>query len=181
MRNIVIVQCASTGVNFVQDIIDRNYNPVVLEMRAFGDSEEAQIYLEEIWKEYEDIDNDFDMVYEPDTYEETLEAVRKFNPLLIVPGNEEGVILATRMSHDLGLLGNPVENIDSMTLKNEMHNKLREHGLRSIRGKVVRSVEEAIEYYDSNDFTEVVLKPVYSASSVGVRLCSNREEMFSSA
>lgn len=181
MRNIIIVQCVSTGVNFVQDIIDRNYNPVVLEMNALGDSEEAQHYVEEIREEYECIDNDFDMVYEGDTYEETLEAVKKFDPVLIVPGTEEGVILATRLSHDLGLLGNPIENIDAMTLKNEMQNKIRDYGLRSIKGKVVSSVEEAIEYYDRENLNEVVLKPVYSASSVGVRICLNRDEMISRA
>jgi hypothetical protein len=38
-------------------------------------------------------------------------------------------------------------------------------------------VEEAIEYYDEEGFEGVVVKPVYSAASVGVRLCSNREEM----
>ena len=177
MRNIIIVQCSSTGVNYVQDILDRNYNPVVLEMLPFGDSEEAERYIEEIREEYEGIEASFDMVYEQDTYEETLEAVKKFDPLLIVPGTEEGVILATRLSHDLGLLGNPIESIDAMTLKDEMHNKLKENGLRSIKGQVVSSVEEAIEFYDSENLDEVVVKPLYSAASVGVRICLNKEDM----
>ena len=179
MRNIIIVQCSSTGVNFVQDIIDRNYNPVVLEMQALGDSEEAELYIEEIREEYDGIEADFDMIYERDTYEETLEAVRKFDPILIVPGTEEGVILATRLSHDLGLLGNPIENIDAMTMKDEMHNRLKEKGLRSIKGQVVTSVDEAVEFYDSEGLKEVVIKPLYGAASVGVRICSNRDEMIS--
>lgn len=181
MRNIIIVQCSSTGFNFVQDIIDRNYNPVVLEMNPLGDFEAAEIYMNEVRGTYDLIDNYFDMIYEKDTYEETLEEVRKWDPLLVVPGTEDGVILATRLAHDLGLLGNPIENIDAMTLKDEMHNKIREHGLRSIKGRVVSSVEEAIEYYDSENFKEVVLKPVYSAASVGVRICMNKDEVISSA
>ena len=32
MRNIIIVNLYSTGVNFIGDIIRRNYNPIVLEM-----------------------------------------------------------------------------------------------------------------------------------------------------
>ena len=180
MRNIIIVQCCSTGINFVQDIIDRNCNPVVLEMQAFGDSKEAELYMEEIREEYDGIDADFDMVYEQDTYEDTLDAVRKFDPLLIVPGTEEGVTLATRLSHDLGLLGNPIENIDAMTLKDEMHNRLKEKGLRSIKGSVVSSVDEAIEFYDGENLDEVVVKPLYSAASVGVRICLNRGDMISS-
>ena len=177
MRNIIIVQCMSTGKNYVQDIIDRNCNPIILEMKAFGDSEEALAYHEEVKAEYDLIENEFDLIYEKDTYEETLEMVREYNPLLIVAGTEDGVILATRLANDLDLLCNPIENIDALTLKDEMQNKLAENGIRSIKGKVVRSVEEAIEYYDEEGFHGVVVKPVYSAASVGVRLCSNRQEM----
>ncbi len=177
MRNIIIVQCMSTGKNYVQDIIDRNCNPIVLEMKPFGDSEDAMAYQEEVKEEYELIENDFDLIYEKDTYEETLEMVREYNPLVIVPGTEDGVILATRLANDLDLLCNPIENIDALTLKNEMQNRLAENGLRSIKGKVVRSLEEAIEYYDEDGLEGVVVKPVYSAASVGVRLCSDRQEM----
>ena len=181
MRNIIVVQCASTGRNFIQDIIDRNYNPVVLEIKPFGDSKEAKHFIEVVREGYGGIDNDFDMIYESDTYDETLEEVRKWDPLLVVPGAEDGVILATRLANDLGLLCNPIENLDAMTLKNEMHNKIREHGLRSIKGRVVRSVEEAIEYYDSENLKEVVLKPLYSAGSVNVHICLNKDEMISNA
>ena len=31
MRNIVIVECISTGINYIEDIINRGHNPVVLE------------------------------------------------------------------------------------------------------------------------------------------------------
>ncbi len=177
MRNIIIVQCTSTGKNYVQDIIDRNCNPIILEMKPFGDSEDALIYQEEVKSEYELIENDFDLIYEKDTYEETLEMVRKYDPLVIVPGTEDGVILATKLANDLNLLCNPIENIDAITLKNEMQNRLAENGLRSIKGQVVRSLDEAIEYYDKENLNEVVVKPVYSAASVGVRLCSDRQEM----
>ena len=64
MRNIIIVQCMSTGKNYIQDIIDRNCNPIVLEMNPFGDSEEAMIYQEEVKSEYELIENDFELIYE---------------------------------------------------------------------------------------------------------------------
>ena len=177
MRNIIIVQCMSTGKNYVQDIIDRNCNPIVLEMKPFGDSEDALIYQEEVKREYEFIENDFDLIYEKDTYEETLEMVRKFDPVVIVPGTEDGVILATKLANDLNLLCNPIENIDAITLKNEMQNRLAKNKSAFNQGQVVRSLDEAIEYYDKENLKEVVVKPVYSAASVGVRLCSDRQEM----
>ena len=136
MRNIIIVQCMSTGKNYVQDIIDRNCNPIVLEMKPFGDSEDALIYQEEVKMEYEFIENDFDLIYEKDSYEETLEMVRKFDPVVIVPGTEDGVILATKLANDLNLLCNPIENIDAITLKNEMQNRLVKKICVQLRGRL---------------------------------------------
>lgn len=165
------------GINYVQDIIDRNCNPVILEMKPFDDTEESRLYQEEVKAEYELINAEYDLIYEQESYEETLEMVRKLNPLLIVPGTEDGVILATKLANDLNLLCNPIENLDAITLKNEMQNRLAEKGLRYIKGKVVSSVEEAIDFYDKEGLKEVVLKPVYSAASVGVHICLNKEEM----
>ena len=175
MRNIIVVDCLSTGINYIADIVNRGYNPIVLQLKSAGGDEES--YEKELSHFYEMIDEKFDMIFEKDSYEETLEKVKKYDPELIVAGSERGVILTTKLSHDLGLLGNPIEDIDAMTLKDKMQEKIAEAGLRYIRGKSVNSLEEAIEYYDSESFSEVVVKPVYSGGSTGVHLCSNRDEM----
>ena len=47
-----------------------------------------------------------------------------------------------------------------------MHERLKEAGLRYIRGKVVSSIDEAIEFYDAESLKEVVIKPIYSAGSL---------------
>lgn len=179
MRNVVVVEAGSTGMNFIRDIIQRNLNPVVLDLKD-GSSEEESIYKEVIHSCLESIDEDFELIYEKDTYEETLEMVREYDPLLVVPGSEGGVRTATKLANDLGLLCNPIENLDAMTLKDKMQEKIAEKGLRHIRGRVVKSVEEAIEYYDEEGLSEVVVKPTLSAGSVGVRICLNKEEMINS-
>ena len=176
MRNIILVHCISSGRNFVEDIINRGYNPIVLEMQS-SDTEDAKIYNDHVHKGYEEIPYDFDMIYEKESYEETLEVVRKYNPLLVLPASEKGVILATRLAHDLGLLGNDIENLDAMTLKDKMQERIAEHGLRSIKGKVVHSLEEALDFYDGEGLDEVVIKPTYSSGSASVRICLNKEEM----
>ena len=178
MRNIIVVECISTGTNYIEDIINRGYNPIVLELKI-AETEDGEEYKRMVYENYERIDYDFDMIYEQDTYEETLEMVRKLDPILIVAGNEKGVILTTKLSNDLNLLGNPIENLDAMTLKDEMQNRLAERGLRSIRGKVVTSIEEGIDFYDAEELEAVVIKPVYSAGSASVRICSDKEEMVS--
>ena len=178
-RNIIIVECKSTGVNFIADIINRGYNPVILDTN-YADSEKGREYKRMLLEEYNHIEFDFDMIYEKETYEETLEMVRELDPLLVLPGNEKGVILASKLSYDLNLKCNDIKNLDAMTLKDEMQKRIAEKGLRSIKGKVVKSMEEAIEFYESEELEQVVLKPVYSAGSASVRICSNREEMLNS-
>ena len=42
-RNILVVECISTGINFIEDIINRGYNPIVLEPKRI-DTEEGKEY-----------------------------------------------------------------------------------------------------------------------------------------
>lgn len=177
MRNIIVVECMSTGTNYIQDIIDRNYNPVVLELNIDDDSEEAVSYKKHRTRRYESINCKFEIIYEKDTYEETLEKVREYNPLLVVAGAEMGVTLATRLANDLNLLCNPIENLEAMTLKDVMQNRLAENGLRHIKGKQVETVEDAVDFYESENLKEVVVKPIRSAGSVGVKLCTTKQEL----
>ena len=180
MRNIIVVECISTGKNYIGDIVNRGYNPIVLHYLKDSDTEDGKKFGQHVLEEYSRIPYEFDMIYEKDTFEETLEEVRKANPILIVPGNERGVVLAARLSHELGLLSNSIENLDAMTLKNEMHKRLAQRGLRSIKGKVIHSLDEALEFYDSENLKEVVIKPTYSAGSASVQICLNRNEMIES-
>ena len=179
MRNIVIVEASSTGYNFIRDVANRNIHPIILDMKV-DDTEEGRAYKEMVHGDYEIIDVDYELLQEKDTYEETLEMIREYDPLLVIAGSERGVIVATRLANDLGLLCNPIENIDAMTLKDKMQERIAEKGLRHIKGRAVTSVEEAIEYYDEEGLSEVVVKPVYSAASVGVRICLNKDEMIES-
>ena len=179
MKNIIVVECISTGKNFIEDIINRGYNPIVLHLKN-SNTESGKKFGEHVLEEYKQIPYEFDMIYEKDTFEKTLEEVKKFNPILIVPGNERGVVLATRLSNELGLLSNSIENLDAMTLKNKMHNRLAQRGLRYIKGKVINSLDDALEFYDSENLKEVVIKPTYSAGSASVRICLNRDEMIES-
>ncbi|MBQ2666759.1 ATP-grasp domain-containing protein [Methanobrevibacter sp.] len=175
-KNIIIVECKSTGTNFIADIINRGYNPVMLDTK-YADSDIGKDYEETLRNEHSEVEYDFDLITEKDTYEETLEMVKEWDPILVLPGNEKGVILASKLAYDLNLKCNDIENLDSMTLKDEMQNRLAEKGLRSIRGKVIKTIEEAIEFYDGEDLDQVVLKPTYSCGGASVRICTDKEEM----
>ena len=176
MRNIIIVGCISTGINFVEDIFNRGYNPIALDLKV-EDTQDGREFAEFVINDYKRIPCEIDMIYEGETFEETLEEVRKYDPLLIVAGHERGVPLATKLSAELGLLGNPVENLEYMTVKDKMQERIAEYGLRSIKGKAVRSLGEAIQFYDKESLKEVVLKPNQSDISTPARVCTSREEM----
>ena len=175
MRNIVVVECRSTGKNFIEDIVNMGYNPIVLQTKV-SDTEVGKKYLEAIYEGFESIKYDFELIFEQDTYEETLAMVKGYDPLLVLPANERGVVLASKLAYDLNLLCNDIKNLDAMTLKHEMQNRLAECGLRHIRGKNVKTLEEAIAFYDGEGLDEVVIKPVYGAGSTSVRICENRDE-----
>jgi len=175
MKSILVVECISTGLNFIEDIIHRGYNPVALSVRV-GDG--AQAYSKLAEDSLKRIPYSFDRIVEQDTYEKTLELVKSYNPIVIVPGSEGGVVLANRLAHDLGLKGNPMEKLDAMTKKNAMQEALKDAGLRYIRGMVVHSVEEAKEFCEANGLNTAVVKPLESAGSMGVTLCNDTEEVY---
>ena len=178
MENIIIVDCFSTGKNFIKDIVRRNYHPIILEVNIDCMTEEcAKTRAQKYRALYESIDDDFDLIYEQDTFEQTVELVKKFDPVLILPGREGGVVLATKLANELGLTSNPIESLDAMTLKDEMQNALKRAGIRYIKGKTVKSPEEGLKFYRESGLKDVVVKPTHGASSVGVTICSNEEEL----
>ena len=83
MRKIVIVDCISTGTNYVWDVINFGFKPIVLELKP--DTSDVEEYNKKMEMEYERVDASFDIIYEQDTYEETLEIVKKLDSKLILP------------------------------------------------------------------------------------------------
>lgn len=74
------------GTNYIEDIVHRGCNPVILELQP-GEAN-VEEYKQKMQSNYERIEYKYDLIFEQDSYEETLEMVRKLNPLLIVAGNE---------------------------------------------------------------------------------------------
>lgn len=148
MRNIIVVEAVSTGYNFVEDIYRRGYNPVILEPLDPSDDIIAKRRTG-----YELLYRLPEIIKEADSFEETVELVRSFDPVLVIAGSENGVPLATHLADELGLPGNPWKNIDKMINKDAMQKVLEDAGIRSIKGRIVKSPEEALEFCRENGFT----------------------------
>lgn len=175
-RNIVIVDPFSTGFNLIDDVKVRGCQPVVMFASVIGSDEDREnIYQQEIMFR-ERIPKDVPIIDENPNYDELLAEVRSYDPLLVIAGSEFGVELATHLASDLGLRGNKWANIDKMTRKSEMHRALAEAGVRHIRGRVIKSVEEARSFYEELGTTHVVIKPTRGAGTQGVFFCEGLDE-----
>ncbi len=173
MKNIVIVDALSTGFNYVDDVVKRGYNPVIVESGMLTGSNDNAV-AKELYKQMKVTPV---IIRETISYEETLNEVKKYEPVLVLPGSESGVILANKLAYDLGLPCNDIRYLDAMVKKNAMHEALKEAGLRYIRGKVVSSAEEAVSYCKENGIDKAIVKPMQSAGSIGLFLCDDLTQL----
>ena len=174
-RKIVIVHCASTGFNYVDDIRSRGYEPVIVKVAYAGTEEDKALTATQDMADCKRFKGIQVIPYNSD-YQIILDQVRAVSPILILAGSEFGVELALRLSNDLGLPSNPKGLLRAMTHKNAMHEALKEYGIRYIRGKVVKTLEEAMAFYESLSLERAVVKRTRGFGTQGVTLCDNRNE-----
>lgn len=175
---IVIVGITSTGFNYVDDVKARGYQPVVLESEYVfpGTDEDRAPFLATRELTMKRLPKDIPMIEDSPDYNVLLERVRAYDPILVIPGQEFSVELATHLADDLGLPGNPWSMIGKMTRKNEMQQALAEHGVRSIRGRIVRSEADAEAFYRELDTTHIVIKRARGACTQGLHFCEGLDE-----
>ncbi len=173
-RKIIVIYCISSSLNYIEDIRREGYEPVIMEITA---PQEIREYVRKALDvEYSYIKGEKPLVVqECSDYHQTLRMVREMNPVLVIAGGDLGLKLASKLSHDLGLPGHRVERLPYLRRKDKMHEALKDAGLRYIRGKVVSSVEEGIEFYENElNGKSAIVKPLDGGGSVGVMACHSR-------
>ena len=176
-RNIVICEYISTGINYIEDVRARGYNPILLDGAYVGTPDEVQLIRDMRDHIKSKLGDGITIIPESADYNELLMKVKAYDPVLVIAGSEFGVELATRLGSDLGLRSNSADRIKAMTEKDSMHKALRAHGIRHIRGKVVGSEEEALQWYEELGVDDVVVKRVRGAGTQGVYICCGKQEM----
>lgn len=176
-QKIMVVLCASSALNYIDDIRHAGYEPVVLEPFVPDDRrDEARRVFD---AEYARLKGELPTIYgAKESYEDTLAMVREINPCVILPGTDYALELATNLAFDLGLPGNPPESLPFFREKDMMHEAVKAAGLRYIRGKVVRTVEEAVHYFrEELKCRPAIVKPLRGAGSAGVIACLDEGEL----
>ena len=170
-KNIVLIECNSTSISFLNDIKRRNCQPIVIQTKLGPEMEKLRDASTSRYPKGVII------VKAPNSYKKLLELVRSYNPIVVLPGTEATVALTCHIQEDLGLPGNQSKNINLYIHKDAMHEALKKAGIRYIRGENVKNATEAVKAYRKFNGAEVVLKPPHGAGAQCVYFCKSEEEV----
>ncbi len=178
---VIVVECISSAVNYVTDIKNEGYEPVLLEpysniferpyMRRFHDDELGYMLDKNTVRPR--------IIMAKSTYSKTLEQIKKLSPVAILPGSDKGIELATKLAHDLGIIGNNPDNLPKIRDKFICQQALKNAGIRYIKSELVGTYDEALAFFRlmAEKGKGVVVKPVLGISSIGVYVCKTEKEL----
>lgn len=113
-------------------------------------------------------------VYDQDSTEAVLKGL---DPLFVLPGQEPGVLLADQLSEALGVRTNGTACSAARRDKFAMIEAVRAAGLRTADQTLTDDAEEAVRWATANEYWPCVAKPLASASTDGVFVCHNADEL----
>ena len=171
---VVLVDPYSTGAMLAPELDQRGYAVVALWTEECGENRghlpaAAKGFPEKFLAE----------VDEQVTLALTAEAVRKAadaEPVAVICGGETGVKVADALSEYMGLRGNTTAHgMQNRRDKQVQQDAVKASGLRAVRSVCGKSWEE-VNHFTSTETFPIIVKPVESAGSDGVKLCHNLEE-----
>ena len=100
-----------------------------------------------------------------------------FEPLCVIAGIESGVLLADALSEALELQTNGTQLSSARRNKFKMHEVLEENGVAFIPQFKSKNLHEIFKWVSTVKFSPVVLKPLHSAGTDCVFICSTPYEI----
>lgn len=170
---VVLVDPYSTGCCVAKEFMNRDFRVIALWTKGFSDEMKTHVPLSVAGQL-----NYFAEVDEAETIELTMDAVKQtagvYRVVACLAGGEAGVDCADALSEALGVRtnGTDIPNRRDKKLQQEL---IRKAGLRSVRQAGGTKFNEVEAFLNREPFP-VVLKPVESAGSDGVKLCHSIEE-----
>ena len=174
-RCVVLVDPYSTGAMLAPELDLRGYGVIALWTKECGENrwhlpKAAEGFPEKFLAE----------VDEQDTLAETAFALRKAageELLAMICGGETGVKLADALSEHMGLRGNTTTGgMANRRDKQVQQDAVRDFGLRSVRSVCGRAWQEVKDFAET-EVLPMIVKPVESAGSDGVKLCHSLAEV----
>jgi biotin carboxylase len=109
--------------------------------------------------------------------DETIEELKARNVGCVIAGCEMGVGLSDHLSEQMGLVSNGTRLSPARRNKLLMGEALRQQGVRTPAAFSSRDLSEVRDWAGVQGGLPVVLKPLCSSGSDGVRLCTNEAEI----
>lgn len=103
--------------------------------------------------------------------------LKELEPLFVLPGQEPGVLLADRLSEALGVRTNGTALSEARRNKFAMIEAVGAAGLRTATQTLTDDPERAVRWAADNGYWPCVVKPLASASTDGVFVCGNADEV----
>ena len=169
---VVLVDPYSTGCCIAEEIMKRGFSVIALWTRGFSPEMKTHVplscgklnYLQEV-EELETLAQTSQAVYE---------AAGSLRVVACLAGGEAGVDLADALSEHIKVRSNGT-NIPNRRDKKIQQEIIRKHGLRSVRQAGGDTFHDVKDFLQTEPYP-VVLKPVESAGSDGVKLCHSFKE-----
>lgn len=173
---IVIIECISSSVNYISDIREIGYEPVLME---FWVPDRRRKSSRQRHDEHYSLNGDPvpEIIQAPQDYAAILELMKNLDPVLIIPGSDWAIDTAMKLSADLGLTGNAPEIISPMRDKSVTQSALKKAGLRYIDTLLIHTIEDALQFFHKKGDGPVIIKRERGISSIGVILCRTEEEI----
>lgn len=174
---VLLIECKSSAINYIEDCRTMGYEPVLMEM--YVPKEWISYTRSILYRNFRNMgETDIpEIIDAPKSYEETLKMVQEMHPAAVIPGQDIAVELATRLAHDLQLPCNDPSLIKTFRYKDLCQEALERHGVRSIKGKIVSSLNEALEFFRESGCKRVIVKPNSGVGTRGVYVCENEDQI----
>jgi len=168
----VLVDPYSTGCLVAEEIGKRGYKLIALWTKGFAEEMKTHVPLScESLKYYAEVDDTGDL---GETMKAVYKAAGQYRVVTVIAGGEAGVDMADALSErmDVRTNGTDIPNRRDKKLQQEL---IKKAGLRSVRQAGGDKFKD-IEVFLKTEEYPIVLKPVESAGSDGVKLCHNFNE-----
>ncbi len=176
MKSIAVVECASSGQMYVDDIIEMGYHPLCI-FTPFNEDIDPS-WAANVAYVKKSISDKADIIQLPKDYsfEGFINQLNKYEIVCAVPGSDYGIRLTDKLNKVLGLKGNDPDTTYLRCTKAGMDEALIKAGLRHIRSGVVSSVEQVEKFWNDNGFTKAVMKFSEGGGTFGLKICESLDE-----
>ncbi len=175
MKYIAVVDCASSGQIYTEDILRMGCRPLAI--YTYFDEEHAPSWSANVRSVKKSLGDRADIIQLTKDFslDDFVEQLKKYEIICVVPGSETGVRFADILNKALGLRGNDPETTYMRCTKAGMFEALGKAGIRRIESEVVTSAEQIRKFWADNDLKKAVMKYSESGGTVGLKICDSLE------